>query len=36
MRIGIKAAVRMLLRMADVLAEHRGFSTHFTLQGRLL
>jgi hypothetical protein len=30
--IGIKTAVGMLLRMTDVLAEHRAFTTHVALQ----
>jgi hypothetical protein len=34
MNIGIKAAVSMLLRMTDVLTEHRAFSTYIALQGK--
>ena len=34
MHIGIKTAVGMLLRMTDVLAEHRALSTNITLQGK--
>jgi hypothetical protein len=32
MNIGFKTAVGMSFRMADILTEHRGFTTNITLQ----
>jgi len=34
MDVRFKTAVRMLLGMADVLSEHRGFSTDIAFQGK--
>jgi hypothetical protein len=34
MDVGIKSPIGMLLRMADVLTEHRCFSTDIALQGK--